>query len=163
MKPEYYTSEEEDKAVHFNDDKSQGHSSIRESVLSEDLFKEGKDDIIHEGELMKFKPGITANFINRYVQISKRAFRYFKNRYEALNGKPIVAFRKNIISKAVPYRVNKASYLKPGSRIAQQGVEDPFFANMFEIVLNEDYEDNYQFRDKERAEKQRKDRQDFRK
>jgi len=67
---------------------------------------------------MKFKPGLSANFMNRYVQISLRAFRYFRNRFDANTGKPIVAFRKKIISKAVPYKINKASYLKRGSHIA---------------------------------------------
>ena len=140
-----------------------GPSSYKESVISEELFQEGKDDIVYEGELMKFKPGLSANFILRYVQISRRAFRYFKNRYEAKAGKPIVAFRKKIIQRAVPYKVNKTSYVKPGSRIAQAGTEDALFDNMFEVILNEDYEDNYQFRDQERAEKELKDRKDFRK
>lgn len=40
------------------------------SVASEDLFAEGLDDILLQGELMKFKPGLSANFISRYVQIS---------------------------------------------------------------------------------------------
>lgn len=44
--------------------------SLNDSVRSGDLFTAGKDDIIMEGELMKFKPGISQNFIPRYVQIS---------------------------------------------------------------------------------------------
>lgn len=68
----------------FDDESSSKRSpSIKESVGSEDLFKEGLDDIIMQGELMKFKPGLSANFISRYVQISQRAFRYFRNRFEA--------------------------------------------------------------------------------
>ena len=47
--------------------------------MSEDLFAEGVDDILYEGELMKFKPGFSQNFVSRYVQISLRAFRYFRN------------------------------------------------------------------------------------
>ena len=102
------------------------------------------------------------NFVSRYVQISHRAFRYFRNQYEASRGKPIVAFRKNIISAAKPYKVNKASYLKRGSKIAQSGEEDLLFDQMFEIELNENYEDNYDFRNIERAEKEAKDREIFR-
>ena len=68
----------------FEEESSSKRSpSIKESVGSEDLFKEGLDDIIMQGELMKFKPGLSANFISRYVQISQRAFRYFRNRFEA--------------------------------------------------------------------------------
>ena len=55
----------------------------KESVASADLFKEGYDEIIYEGDLMRFKPGISSNFQARYVQISHRAFRSFKNRTEA--------------------------------------------------------------------------------
>jgi hypothetical protein len=84
---------------------------------------------------MKFKPGLTNNFIKRYVQISKKAFRYFENEYRSHNGKPIVCFRKDIILKCVPYHVNKSSYLKPGSTVFKEGVEDKLFNNMFEIIL----------------------------
>ena len=41
-----------------------------ESVASENLFADGLDDIIYQGELLKFKPGLSANFVSRYVQIS---------------------------------------------------------------------------------------------
>ena len=65
----------------------------------------------------------------------------------SVNGKPICAFRKYIIKHAKPYKVNKKSYLKQGSAIAKSKKEDHLFDNMFEIVLKEDYEDNYTFRD----------------
>ena len=121
------------------------------SVGTNNLFEPGVDDILYEGELMKFKPGISQNFVNRYVQISLRAFRYFRSQYESFHGKPIVAFRKNIINTAVPLKINKDSYLKKGSRIAKSGREDNLFDCAFEIELNEHYEDNYRFRDAERA------------
>ena len=95
---------------------------------------------------MKFKPGLTVNFIPRYVQISKRAFRYFRTKQESYFGKPIASIRKRIIHSAKPYEVNKYSYLKPGAAVAKSHEEDELFDNMFEIVLNQDYEDNYQFR-----------------
>ena len=63
----------------------------------------------------------------------------------------------------MPYNINKASYLKPGSRIAQSGVEDKLFNNMFEIELNEHYEDNFRFRDIERARKELQEREKFNK
>ena len=49
------------------------------SVASHDLFRQGKDNIVFEGLLYKFKPGLSSNFVQRYVQISERAFRYFKD------------------------------------------------------------------------------------
>ena len=106
------------------------------SVRSHELFEEGKDDIIYEGELYKFKPGLTLNFIPRYVQISRRAFRYFKNKSDSYAGKPLVSIRKAVIKCAQPYNVNKGSYLKPGSAVTKSHKEDTLFDNMFEIVLN---------------------------
>ena len=57
----------------------------------------------------------------------------------------------------MPYFVNKASYLKPGSAITKSHKEDVLFDNMFEIVLNQDYEDNYNYREIEVKEKQKRD------
>ena len=73
------------------------------SVADEDLFDTDKDRIIFEGEVMKFKPGISCNFISRYVQISERAFRYYRSKNAIYTGKPIVAFRKRLILTAEPY------------------------------------------------------------
>ena len=68
-------------------------------------------------------------------------------------GNPIVAFRKKIICAAAPYSINKASYLKRGSRVAKSGQEDALFDNMFEIELSQNYEDNYRYRHLERRKK----------
>ena len=54
------------KKVKFDDASSQKSGrSVKESVASEDLFADGLDDIMYEGELMKFHPGLSANFISR--------------------------------------------------------------------------------------------------
>ena len=42
-------------------------ANFSNSVASEDLFAEGLDDILLQGELMKFKPGLSMNFVSRYV------------------------------------------------------------------------------------------------
>ena len=110
---------------------------------------------------MKFKPGLTVNFIPRYAQISRRAFRYFKNKASSYADKPIVSIRKTIIKTAVPYQVNKGSYLKRGSAIAKSHREDAFFDNMFEVLLNEDYEDNVYYRNIEHEVKVRKETEQF--
>jgi hypothetical protein len=59
-----------------------------------------------------------------------------------MKGKPIVCFRKKIIVKCVAYKINKVSYLKPGSEAYKKGFEDKLFDNMFEMVLIDDYENN---------------------
>ena len=83
FEPEIDYSDEERKRVKFGAMSGRSsrisHSSFKDSVATDDLFKSGVDDIIYEGELMKFKPGISANFVSRHVQISLRAFRYFRN------------------------------------------------------------------------------------
>ena len=112
---------------------------------------------------MKFKPGFSCNWIGRYVQVSHRAFRYFRNQLDAIAVKPIVSFRKRIIDNAKPVEINKASYLKQGSRVFKQGKEDNFFDNAFELELNEPYEDNYLFRDVERAVNRARARRNFHK
>ncbi len=133
-----------------------------DSIISDHLFLKGKDDIIFGADLYKFHPGISSNFVQRYVQISRKAFRYFKNKFHTAGGKPLVAFRKKIILKAVPYRIeNKSSYLKPGAKITKTHTEDALFDNMFEIILNEDYEDHYLFREMEKAEIEAKNRAEF--
>ena len=108
---------------------------------------------------MKFKPGLSQNFIPRYVQISKRAFRYFKSENDKHTGKPIVSIRKTVIKTAKPYKVNKGSYLKPGSAITKSHREDKLFDNMFELILDNDYEDEVNYRKYETDLKARKDRE----
>lgn len=68
-----------------------------ESVESVDLFCAGKDTILFEGPLHKFKPGISLNFIERYVQVSERAFRYFKDFQSSKTRQPIVQMRKKLL------------------------------------------------------------------
>ena len=138
-------------------------SAYKDSVISEDLFKSGKDDIIYEGPIFKFKPGLTNNFIERYVQISQRAFRYYRNIFDAKGGnKPLVAFRRSLIQQTKSIKVNKKSYLKRGSMVSHYRTEDVLFDNMFELILNEDYERNYRYRDMEFKMSQASDRDVYR-
>ena len=57
--------------------------------------------------------------------------------------------RKDVIKVAKPIKVNKDSYIKPGSAIAKSGAEDNLFNNMFEVILNDNYEENADYRDVE--------------
>ena len=38
-----------------------------ESVASNDLFTAGIDDVMLEGFIYKFKPGLSSNFLKRYI------------------------------------------------------------------------------------------------
>ena len=53
-------------------------STISIAIADYDLFELGKDDVLKAGSIYKFKPGIAKNFVNRYVQVSANAFRYFR-------------------------------------------------------------------------------------
>ena len=46
-------------------------------------FGVADNPIVFSGELYRFKPGISNNFISRWVEVSTHAFRYFKNYYSA--------------------------------------------------------------------------------
>ena len=42
--------------------------------------------------------------------------------------------------------MNRKSYLKPGSAVTKSHKEDGYFDHMFEVVLNQDYEDNVDYK-----------------
>ena len=72
-----------------------------------------------------------------------------------------MSIRKTIIKSALPYEVNKDSYLKPGSAVTKSHKEDLLFDHMFEIVLSQDYEDHINFRKLENELKARKEREQY--
>jgi hypothetical protein len=100
-----------------NTEESETSSSDSSSNVDWDDMFNSNDKLVKGGDLFKFKPGLSNNFIQRYVELSTNAFRYFENYYKSLKGVPIVCFRKKIIMKCIPYKVNKTSYLKPGSKV----------------------------------------------
>ncbi len=58
-------------------------------------------EVLFQGELIRYKQGYTAIFLTRWVQVTETAFRVFKNRGQALTyGKnpllavPVAAFKK---------------------------------------------------------------------
>ena len=38
------------------------------------------DPILFQGELQKYKPGFSGTFIDRWVQVTNKAFRYFQSK-----------------------------------------------------------------------------------
>ena len=104
-------------------------------MFSEDFFTAGKDDIVIEGSLYKFKPGLSNNFQQRHVQVSNQAFRYFQSKSRSYRGKPIVAVRKKCLDRVEAKTVERSAYVKPGSKIFKSGIENKLFDNMFEIVF----------------------------
>ena len=55
-----------------------------EDILRTSLIEsQASDTIIFESELMKYKPGLSINFISRWCQVTKSQFMYFKNQWAA--------------------------------------------------------------------------------
>ena len=75
---------------------------------------------------MKFKPGLSVNFIPRYVQLSSRAFRYYRNKVasESAEDMPLVSIRRKFIQEVRPIKINKEAYLKKGAQISKSHRED---------------------------------------
>lgn len=129
--------------------KNLNKSIIKSYFDKENLFELfGEDDpVTLEGELYRFKPGIENNFISRWVQVSGRAFRYFRNNYQSLGlSRPIVAFPKKAIEDICKIDIEKESFFK---KTHMKDNEKELFSHMFEIYLREDYEDIYHYREEE--------------
>lgn len=99
------------------------------------------EEVMFEGELSKFKPGIEKNFITRWLQVSTRSFRYYKNHYHSVCylTRPISAIPLNAIQSVKKYSIQNKEYKRLKER--------QLYAFMFEIVLKQDYEDFYFFRE----------------
>jgi hypothetical protein len=108
--------------------------NIHEIVIDPD------EEILLEGEILKFKPGIEKNFISRWIQLSTRSFRYYKNHYHSICylTRPISAIPLYAIQKINPYNIDNNEYKRKDKHLYQF---------LFEIVLKQDYEDIFFFRD----------------
>ena len=95
-----------------------------------------------EGELHRFKPGMEFNFIPRWLQLSTRSLRYYKNQIHAVTflTRPIVSIPLQAIHSVRPYQLKNPDYKK-----RQRALYD----HMFELTLRQDYEDLYFFRELE--------------
>ncbi|CDW84418.1 UNKNOWN [Stylonychia lemnae] len=94
------------------------------------------DPILFQGELQKFKPGFNGVFIDRWVQVTRKALRYFANKpgSQLAAGKPLMAFPiiaiKNIEKIDLDIKLKKTD--KKGQELQK---------NMFEIYLKDDFLD----------------------
>lgn len=101
------------------------------------------------GELYRFKPGIQNNFISRWFEISTHAFRYFKNYYSSHGtSKPLVAIPNAAVIKIVPFtNINKEAFVFGKRRGKNEELEKRLMENMFEVILYDDYESIYLYRE----------------
>ncbi len=89
---------------------------------------------------MKFKPGFEKNFIQRWLQLSTRSLRYYKNHYHSICylTKPIAALPLWAIHEVKEFKITNKEYKKR---------DKDLFDFMFEVTLKQDYEDIFGFRD----------------
>src|SRR3569833_550288 len=90
--------------------------------------------------MLKFKPGIEKNFISRWIQLSTRSFRYYKNHYHSICylTRPISAIPLYAIEHVRPYKIHNEDYKRRDQNM---------YSYMFEVVLTQDYEDIFFFRE----------------
>ena len=135
--------------------KKGGKKKIKPSPLKKQSSKEEKnpydikeiyidpnEEIIGEGELLRFKPGFEKNFIHRWLQLSSRSLRYYKNHYHSICylTRPIAALPLYAIEEVNNFTIDNENYKKRDSHL---------YSFMFEVVLRQDYEDIFEFRELE--------------
>ena len=96
------------------------------------------DPILFEGEIQKYKPGFKAQFINRWVQVTSKAFRYFVSKPGRDNPviRPLLAIPICAIKS-----VNRVNYELPIQNKDKKSKE--IARHQFELFLEEDFLDYF--------------------
>ena len=105
------------------------------------------EHIIHENEILRFSPGIQKDFVSRWVQLTSQSFRYFENQYKAQNCQinihgPLISVPIESIKQAV--KINPKTFELQQNRSRDR--QEHLYQNMFELVLNCDFEQIHQYR-----------------
>jgi hypothetical protein len=97
------------------------------------------DEVLFQGELVKYKAAINPSYMNRWVQVTEKSFRYFKGRCNAITccNKPLTAIPILAIKKVE--KVNFDLYFNK----KEQEKSAPYNDNQFEIFLKDDFIDIY--------------------
>lgn len=130
---------EEKNSLNLGGENGSGGRPLKKKVenpyLEIDLI-DPTDPILFEGEIQKYKPGFKATFIDRWVQVTSKAFRYFVSKpgkdnpvIKPLLAIPIVAFQN----------VSRVNYDLPIKKKDKQNKE--LAKHTFEFFLKEDFID----------------------
>ncbi len=67
------------------------------------MLSEDADEPILEGEMLKYKPGLTVSFIKRWAQVTRREFKYYTSRYHSAEwlAKPLGGIPLSCIGRVV--------------------------------------------------------------
>jgi len=109
-------------------------------ILPKQLIEtQNPEDILFEGELCKYKPGVTYNYISRWCIVTKSEFKYYKNRFSAhcWMDKPLVRIPLACVKSAQRAAEVPNFKLKPSP-------QDPkMYGFQFAMLINpEDYQKN---------------------
>eukprot|EP00347_Sterkiella_histriomuscorum_P015858 403355417 len=138
--------------VNFQNQSSKGGCSIQQPILDEsklstqpiaifdykniEILNSKFDPILFQGELLKLKPGVKYEFIPRWIQITGKALRYYKNRWTQNNSlqKPL---------SAIPIRaIHSIKILETDITRIHTSCEKKCQFN-FEIILKPDFLEQY--------------------
>ena len=89
-------------------------------VASDNILANDPDKVIYEGALLKFSPGVKLNYQSKWAQITKREFRYYKDRLSATEwlARPLVSLPLHFIDKVerVSVKIGKGVALAKGEK-----------------------------------------------
>jgi len=123
------------KFTRFLDPKFPG--STKEKLSAHLIVPMANTEFVYlEGELPKYKPGISALYINRWCQITKTCFNYFKNNWEAncWLSKPMLSIPLSCVQAVRPIKLITSPTKKSLSNNARYSQERD---SHFEIYLKE--------------------------
>ena len=91
-----------------------------------------------EKEIMRFKPGLSFNYMSRWVQVTKKVFRYYRNFYHSSSqfSKPLIALPFSSIQAVRKVKLRPQKLSSDNTTYA----EAPFNQFQFELILRDDYE-----------------------
>jgi len=121
-----------------------GRPRVKEEVKPLPMYEtidlvDPEDPVLFQGDLFKYKAGYNSTFIGRWVQVTEKAIRYYKNRCEAqsMAHKPFFAIPVTAIAK-----VERVDLDLPCSERDREKFKD-LLKNKFEIFLKEDFLDYF--------------------
>ena len=109
-------------------------------MLSDDI-----DVILYEGEIYKYKPGINITYIKRWAQITKREFKYYKDRYHSSQwlAKPLGSISLSDIDKILRVDINLGNKKKGSQKLEKAQYQFEIFPNTQMLIQDDQPQRNY--------------------
>ncbi len=125
---------------------------VADFVAAKDILSEDSNQPLYEGEIARYKPGISVSYIARWAQVTRKDFKCYKNRVNSTQwlAKPLSFVPLNLIdrvarvdvnvtkgkkqSKGVQWRFQFEIFLK--SRLSVQWAEEPGSSKLPRTLLS---------------------------